>query len=75
MARKKELKNLAKDHEVEDFQEYIVNSLINGQQSQCKELYKQMSYNDRVNFIEVYLQDYSDSVQEELRELLTVVKY
>ena len=60
MANKKKLINLAKELDFEteyDYYNYIIDSSINGQPQQVKQLYNDMSRKDRDYFINIYLND------------------
>lgn len=50
------LEKLAKSYEVEDFFDYIIESQINGNFSQVRELFNEMTKKDRYAFI-AYAQD------------------
>ena len=71
---KKTLKNLALEHDFEEeneYLDYIVESLINGNRTQCKELYNAMKAEDKKNFIEYHIKE--NKFEDELKKLL--IKY
>lgn len=47
----KSAKRLAKEYEVSDFFNYIIESYINGNKTQCVELFKEMNRHDQLLFI------------------------
>jgi len=79
MGRKKKLINLAKEHDFEteeQYLDYILESEINGQQQQVRELYKAMSYDDRNYFFETYYKNCAFPKEEMENVIKTLgVKY
>ena len=62
-----ELQELAKKYDVDSITEYIVESVVNGAISQAKELFEEMEYQDKLDFIHSlktgeYSQDIADKV-------------
>ena len=61
MARLKRADSLAKDYELGteavDFYNYIVDSLINGQRQQVRNLFNKMHKDDKQNFLVNFLED------------------
>ena len=65
------LKTLAKEYEFENEQqyfEYIVQSLINGQRSQVRELFNQMKKEDKEEFLNNFL-EVGNSYHEEVKSI------
>jgi hypoxanthine-guanine phosphoribosyltransferase len=46
-----ELQKLAEKYDVNSITEYIIESIINGAISQAKELFEEMDYQDKMDFI------------------------
>lgn len=63
------LKQLAKSYEVENFFDYIIESYINGNFSQVRELFNEMSKKDRYAFI-AYAQDMGEYGRRAVQNIL-----
>ena len=70
---KKYAEDLAKDYELgnnkEDFFEYILESLINGQRQQMKALFNMMKGEDQKEFLVDFLQD-DGGIQKSCKNIL-----
>lgn len=63
------LEKLAKSYEVENFFDYIIESQINGNLSQVRELFNEMSKKDRYAFI-AYAQSMGQYGRETVQNIL-----